>query len=174
MIYCVELAFSDPARQAQWNHWYSEHLGVLLSVPGFSTAQRFVSSTPCRAPFLAAYSVTSGEVFTSVPYQQRGGRTAPGKWVSLMTNWDRNLFDGLAQMPAVQPHQTLAVVDGTPDELANFPLPLHALRCVGLDCTVPHRGLAVLSAAELSAWMPPPDTRARFYKALTPQLRVTT
>ncbi len=51
MIYCVELAFSQPEREAEWNAWYSTHLDLLLSVPGFSTAQRFVSIAPCRAPY---------------------------------------------------------------------------------------------------------------------------
>ena len=114
MIYFVELAFSQPEREAEWNHWYSTHLDVLLSVPGFSTAQRFVSTMPCRAPYLAAYSVTDAAVFDSVPYRQRGGRGSPGAWAPLMINWDRNLFGGLAQMPAVGPEQYLAVMDDVP------------------------------------------------------------
>ncbi len=171
MIYCVELAFSQPEREAEWNEWYSTHLDVLLSVPGFSTAQRFVSTAPCRAPYLAAYSVTSGSVFESAPYRQRGGRGSPGAWVPLMINWDRNLFDGLAQMPDVQPHEYLLVVDGTPGDIAKFPKALQMLACVGLDCTVPSRGVTVLSAAEYAALAPQANASLRFYKTLTPQLR---
>jgi hypothetical protein len=111
MIYCVEMAFSQPECEREWSAWYSSHLGVLLSVPGFSTAQRFVSVTPCRAPYLAAYSVNSAEVFDSAPYRQRGGRASPGEWVPLMINWDRNVFDGIAEMPMVAPDQYLVVVD---------------------------------------------------------------
>ena len=171
MIYCVELAFSQPEREAEWNEWYSTHLDVLLSVPGFSTAQRFVSTTPCRAPYLAAYSVTSGSVFESAPYLQRGGRGSPGAWAPLMINWDRNLFDGLARMPDVQPHEYLLVADDTSAEMATLPLALHALDCVGLDRTVQSRGVAVLSATEYAALAPQANASLRFYKTLTPQLR---
>ena len=182
MIYCVELAFSQPAREAEWSAWYSQHLGVLLSVPGFSTAQRFQSIAPCRAPFLAAYSVTSGAVFNSAPYRQRGGRASPGEWVPLMINWDRNLFDGLAQMPEVRPDQYLVVVDRPVADLTRFGVTLHRLQCVGLDRTVHRRGIAVLSADQhagliASAASAAPATQSsehtRFYRALTPQLRAT-
>jgi hypothetical protein len=171
MIYCVELAFAEPAREAEWSRWYSEHLGVLLSVPGFSTAQRFACTTPCCAPYLAAYSVTSGDVFDSAPYRQRGGRASPGEWVPLMINWDRNLFDGLQQMPEVRSDQYLAVMDSVPGEFVDFPLPLQPLRCVGLDRTVQSRGIAVLSAGKQATWASRAKEHVRFYKALTPQLR---
>ena len=171
MIYCVELAFSDPAREAEWSAWYSGHLGILLSVPGFSTAQRFESIVPCRAPYLAAYSVTSGEVFESASYRECGGRGSPGAWAPLMINWDRNLFDGLTHMPQVKPDQYLAVVDSAPDELANFPLRLHPLQSVGLDRTVQHRSIVVLSEAEHATLASRANEHIRFYKPLTPQLR---
>ena len=171
MIYCVELAFSEPAREAQWNDWYSEHLDILLSVPGFSTAQRFVSVAPCRAPYLAAYSVASGAVFESAPYQQRGGRGSPGAWAPLMVNWDRNLFDGLTQMPDVKWDQYLVVVDRPSNEIANFSVKLHLLNCAGLDRTVPSRGIAVLSADDYPVLASLANEHIRFYKALTPQLR---
>ena len=171
MIYCVELAFSEPAREAQWNDWYSEHLDILLSVPGFSTAQRFMSTAPCRAPYLAAYSVASAEVFESGPYQQRGGRGSPGTWVPLMVNWDRNLFDGLTQLPDIKQDQYLVVVDRPSHQIANFSVKLHSLNCAGLDRTVQSRGIAVLSAEVYSALAPLANEHVRFYKTLTPQLR---
>lgn len=170
MIYCVELAFSQPAREAEWSAWYSQHLGVLLSVPGFSTAQRFESVAPCRAPYLAAYSVASADVFESAPYRQRGGRASPGEWVPLMVNWDRNLFDGLARMPEVAPQQVLAVVDDTADGIAAFPIRLQLLNSAGLDRTVQHRGIAVLSEADHASVAAHANQRVRFYRPLTPQL----
>ena len=170
MIYCVELAFSQPAREAEWNTWYSGHLDLLLSIPGISTAQRFISTAPCRAPYLAAYSVTSADVYDSAPYKQRGGRGAPGAWAPLMINWDRNLFDGLTHMPEVRSDQFLAVLDVAPDELAKFPVNLQHLSCAGLDRTVPSRGIAVLSADEHSALAARANERIRFYRPLTPQL----
>lgn len=177
MIYCVELAFADPAREAQWSAWYSQHLGVLLSVPGFSTAQRFEYVTsgaaPSRAPYLAAYSVASAAVFDSAEYRSRGGRASPGEWVPLMVNWDRNLFDGLIEMPAVKADQYLAVVDRAPHELARYAMNLKPLACAGLDRTVPGRGIAVLSADDYAKCAAQADEYTRFYRALTPQLRAT-
>jgi hypothetical protein len=170
MIYCVELAFSEPAREAQWNAWYSAHLGILLSIPGISTAQRLEATAPCHAPYLAAYSVAAPEVFESAPYKQRGGRGAPGVWAPMMINWDRNLFDGLEQMPEVGPDQYLVLADLAPDELAKFPVTLHQLSCAGLDRTVQSRGIAVLSANEQSKLAMRANERIRFYKALTPRL----
>lgn len=169
MIYCVELAFSVAEREAEWSAWYSSHLGILLSVPGFSTAQRFASMTPCRAPYLAAYSVTSGEVFDSAPYRQRGGRASPGEWAPLMVNWDRNLFDGLTHMPDVKPDEVLAVIDKSLITLNNFKL--HPLHCIGLDRTVQNRSIAVLSADEHATLVPSANEHVRFYKPLTQQLR---
>jgi hypothetical protein len=171
MIYCVELAFAQPSREAEWNTWYSDHLGILLSIPGFTTAQRFESTAPCRAPYLAAYSVTSADIYESAPYKQRGGRGAPGEWAPLMINWDRNLFEGLTHMPEVQPHQFLVVVDGALGELAKFPVQLSQLDCVGLDLTVKSRGIAVLAADEYAKLAPSADEGIRFYRTLTPQLR---
>jgi hypothetical protein len=172
MIYCVELAFAQPAREREWSDWYSRHLGVLLSVPGFGSAQRFVSVTPCRAPYLAAYSVTSAEVFDSGPYRARGGRASPGEWVPLMINWDRNVFDGCVEMPAVAADQYLAVVDRPPQALAQCSIPLQPLQCVGLDRTVASRGIAVLSASEYAGYAALAGEDLRFYRSLTPQLRV--
>jgi hypothetical protein len=171
MIYCVELAFAEPSRETEWSAWYSKHLGILLSVPGFSTAQRFESLAPCRAPYLAAYSVASGDVFESAPYRQRGGRGSPGEWAPLMINWDRNLFDGLTHMPEVRPDQVLAVVDGAPHDLSKFPVKLHPLHCTGLDRTVQSRGIAVLSTADYATWASRANEQTRFYKPLTPQLQ---
>lgn len=171
MIYCVEMAFSQAAREREWSDWYSSHLNVLLSVPGFSTAQRFQSLAPCRAPYLAAYSVTSADVFESAPYRERGGRASPGEWVPLMINWDRNLFDGIAQMPEVSPDQILAVVDQPEHDGATLPLQLQRLHCVGLDRTVQSRAIAVLSADQHAALSSRANEQVRFYRPLTPQLR---
>jgi hypothetical protein len=166
------MAFSQPAREREWSEWYSRHLGVLLSVPGFSTAQRFQSIAPCRAPYLAAYSVASGDVFESAEYRSRGGRASPGEWVPLMINWDRNLFDGLVEMPEVAPDQILAVLDAAPQAIAQCALKLQPLIGAGLDRTVVSRGIAVLSADAHAHWAARSIAQLRFYRPLTPRLRV--
>ena len=49
MIYTVECAFTDPARENAWNAFYdSEKLATLLSIPGFRASQRF-RTQPARA-----------------------------------------------------------------------------------------------------------------------------
>lgn len=165
------MAFSEPAREREWSAWYSRHLGVLLSVPGFTSAQRFQSVAPCRAPYLAAYSVASGDVFESAEYRSRGGRASPGEWVPLMISWDRNLFDGILEMPEVKPDEVLAVLDGTVEEIAGCAVRLQALRSVGLDRTVADRGIAVLSAADYAKASAQANDTLRFYRCLTPQVR---
>ena len=65
MIYTVELNFSDPAREEEWNAWYETYLAQLVSLPGLSTAQRFRAVTPGTSTwaYLALYSAdlsTSG------------------------------------------------------------------------------------------------------------------
>src|SRR5262245_32694132 len=42
MLYMVELDFIQPARLRAWDAWYMHHLEVLLTVPGFHSAQRFL------------------------------------------------------------------------------------------------------------------------------------
>lgn len=51
MIYMVECAFTDPARETAWNDYYSdEKLANLLALPGFRASQRFraINDTPAR------------------------------------------------------------------------------------------------------------------------------
>jgi hypothetical protein len=114
MLYVVEMDFIQPARQAQWDAWYMEHLDILLSVPGFHTAQRFLCSTPWPAPYLAVYTVDSPEVFESASYRARGGRDSTGEWKPLMVNWDRNVFAGIDRAPAVAQGQLLLLTEAEP------------------------------------------------------------
>ena len=58
MIYIVECAFTDPAREAAWNEFYSgEKLDTLLALPGFRASQRFRALTDVPAPYLAVHSI---------------------------------------------------------------------------------------------------------------------
>ena len=40
-IYIVEQLFGRADWEQEWSDWYNGNLDVLLSVPGFRTAQRF-------------------------------------------------------------------------------------------------------------------------------------
>jgi hypothetical protein len=147
MLYVVEMDFVEPSRQAEWDAWYVEHLHVLLAVPGFHTAQRFVCLSPWRAPWLAIYSVDAPEVFESAPYRARGGRDSTGEWKPLMRHWDRNVYDGLERAPAVGDDQALLLADAEPASVRGLGIGYCWLDAVGLDRTVRRRGLAVVDAA---------------------------
>ncbi|MGH8637442.1 MAG: hypothetical protein ACREUZ_09955 [Burkholderiales bacterium] len=167
--------FVETSRQAEWDAWYVEHLHVLLSVPGFHTAQRFVCLTTCRAPWLAIYSVESPDVFESAPYRARGGRDSTGAWKPLMRNWDRNVFDGIERAPAVGAEQLLLLADAEPASVRSLDIDFCWLEVVGLDRTVTRRGLAVVDAAlgRRLALAPMMDT-VRAYRPLMAQLDSST
>ena len=170
MLYVVEMDFTEPSRQAEWDAWYLEHLHVLLSVPGIHTAQRFVCLTPCRAPWLAIYTVDSPEVFESAPYRTRGGRDSTGEWKPLMRNWDRNVFDGLERAPAVGAEQALLLADDEPASVRELGIDFCWLEAVGLDRTVMRRGLAVVDAALCRRPALAQTETVRAYRPLMPQL----
>ena len=148
MLYMVELDFTLPEREADWEAWYAGHLRTLLDMPGFRSAQRFRSVTPAASPYLAIYGIASLDVFQSEPYRARAGRSAPGEWTQFMTRWHRNVFDGLAHAPGVAIDDVLLVVDRPAPSAARLPHELIALRCVGLDRTVHERGIAACSRDE--------------------------
>ena len=170
MLYMVDLDFSQAARQAQWDAWYMEHVEALLSVPGVRTAQRFKCLTPCSSPYLAIYSVDSAEVFESEPYRQRGGRASTGEWRPFMTNWHRNLFDGLDTAPAVALDACLLVTEAKPEEIADCNHDFTWLRGTGLDRTILCRGIAVASSANATRITEKSQGRVRAYRPLTPQI----
>jgi hypothetical protein len=170
MLYVVEMAFGERSRQAEWDAWYLEHLHVLLSVPGFHTAQRFVCLSPWRAPWLAIYSVDAAEVFESAPYRARGGRDSTGEWKPLMRNWDRNVYDGLERAPAVDRGQALLLADAEPASVRGLGIDFCWLEAVGLDRTVTRRGLAVVDAALGNSLALAPTGAVRAYRPLMAQL----
>ena len=91
VLYAVRSRFTEPAREREWNDWYAGHIDVLLSVPGFHSAQRFHSSeTPDDRPYLALYEVAGADVFTSEPYVAIWGFH---EWKPLIDNWTRDLFE---------------------------------------------------------------------------------
>jgi hypothetical protein len=144
MLYIVEMDFTQPARKDEWDAWYMEHVDILLSVPGIHTAQRFLCVTPWSAPYLAIYTVDSPQVFESAPYRERGGRDSTGEWKSTMVNWDRNVFAGIERFPAVTAGQLLLLTEADPAAVASAHVDFCWLQAVGLDRTVPRRGLAVV------------------------------
>ena len=147
MIYTVECAFSDPAREADWNDYYSgPKLAAVLSVPGFRTSQRFRAVAPCDAPYFAMHSLRDAEVL-GAQYKSAGGGSFGGGWDDMITNWHRNLFAGLDMAPEVPMEACLLVLDDPADETAVPGVGFAWLDIAGLDRSVTRRGLAIVDRA---------------------------
>ena len=102
MLYIVECGFADPAREAEWNAWYSgPKLSELLAVPGFRAAQRFRALDAEKSPYLNLTSIETAEMFTNPSYRSQGGGRF-GPWdLALIIDWRRLLFTGMEEMPPV-------------------------------------------------------------------------
>lgn len=162
MIYMVECAFADPAREAAWNAYYdAEKLETLLSLPGFRATQRFRAITDTPAPYLAVHSVRDADVFCQTAYRAAGGGTFDG-WDDLVTNWRRNLFTGMEAAPEVAAEEQLVVLDDPAAGHGESEVDFHWLDITGLDRTVERRGIAIVDR----------DTGARLARDRTETLRV--
>jgi hypothetical protein len=146
MIYTVECAFTDPAREDEWNRHYSgEKLDNLLRLPGWRTSQRFRALTPVDAPYFAMHTLRDVGVLGG-QYQSVGGGVFGG-WEDKIANWHRNLFAGLDTAPEVRPDECLVLAK---DPTTTFRLPALTFRWLdarGLDRSVAVLGLAIVSRA---------------------------
>ena len=140
----VEMALLDTGRRAEWDAWYVAHQHRLLSIPGFRASQRFEAIHAAESPFVALHEVDSGEIFAGPTYRAQAGPSNTGEWQAKMGNWRRNLFAGVDHTPEVPMDARLVVVeDGAPA----LPDGVSAqwMESVGLDQSVPRRGLAVMT-----------------------------
>ncbi len=158
MIYTVELNFSDPAREEEWNAWYETYLAQLVSLPGLSTAQRFRAVTPGTPTwaYLALYSVASLDVFESEAYRSIGGGGKASARFTEAIRRRRNVYAGLDRAPEVTDAGRVLLCEHTRDgwDLADcLFLPLEAAagrRKAGateLDGEPSRRAIAVIAAA---------------------------
>ena len=148
VLYMVEMELPDRSREDEWHKWYANHIAKLLSVDGFHASQRFISRTNTPSPFLAIHDVDGPEVFASVSYKSVGGPSGTGEWQALMTNWYRNLFDGLDRMPELAMDQHLVVFDEGSAAPNGFADRITWLSIAGLDRSAQHRGVLILEAGE--------------------------
>jgi hypothetical protein len=146
MIYTVECAFTDPAREAEWNvHYSGEKLDNLLRLPGWRTSQRFRALTPIGAPYFAMHTLRDAGVLGG-QYRSVGGGVFGG-WEDEISNWHRNLFAGIDTAPEVAPDECLVVAT---DPTATFRFPALTFRWMdacGLDRSVAMLGLAIVDRA---------------------------
>jgi len=143
MIFMSQSGLADPAREQDWDLWYVEHLRIMTTVPGISSAQRFKTGSSTYSPSLAMYTIASAAVFQDPYYQSVRGM---GDWLPLIIrqHYRRNLFDGLKEAPAVSDHELLLVADSTAPECKGCAVPFAWLEATGLDRSTPYRGIAVV------------------------------
>ncbi|MGE0802836.1 MAG: hypothetical protein AB7G13_13100 [Lautropia sp.] len=171
MLYVVEMDLPDQSLLEEWHHWYAGHLQKLLSIPGFLSAQRFQSTASTASPYTTVYTVASAQVITGAIYREKAGPASSGKWRNLMTNWKRNLLEGIDHAPDVPLGGWLAIMDRHAPAAPPVPPHMTRLRPVGLDCSIIERG--ILAGA---GRVPPPAVREeadwllRVCRPLTPYL----
>ena len=146
MIFMSQSGITDPKRAVDWDAWYIEHLHVMLSVPGVSSAQRFLTDASGYSPSLAMYTMSGAEIFDDPYYRSVRGM---GEWSDLIDrrHYHRNLFAGLDRAPPVAASARLIVADREREDAALADLGIRWLTCVGIDRSTPLRGIVVLDAA---------------------------
>ncbi|MCC7484425.1 MAG: hypothetical protein IT529_05505 [Burkholderiales bacterium] len=146
MIFMSQSAITDPSRCGDWDAWYVEHLRIMASVPGVTSAQRFLTDSPGHPPSLAMYTMTGPEIFDDPYYRSVRGM---GEWLELIDrrHYRRNLFAGLAHAPRVAAGERLIVADRDREDPSLADLCLAWLSCAGIDRSTPLRGIAVVDAA---------------------------
>jgi hypothetical protein len=165
MIFVSQSGLTDNSRAADWDAWYVEHLRIMATVPGVSSAQRFRTATPGSSPSLAIYSVTSADVFKDPYYLSVRGM---GEWLALIDRryYKRNLFSGLDHAPRVADNAVMLVADRESVEGSIAGIAFTWLKCEGIDHSTPYRGLAVIDAQTLPAL----DDTIAVYHPATPRM----
>lgn len=171
MIYTVECSFAEPTREDEWNEFYSEFkLPALISVTGFRTSQRFKAiSTGCPV-YLAVHTVDGLEVLNGDEYTEKGGGSF-ARWQPDITDWHRNLYDGLGRAPDVAVGEYLVLSSTGPEALTRLGLAPHAMHAVAMEENPGQRWLATTASTDFPLLSQlPNDVYA--YVPMTPQLKI--
>ena len=145
MIFMSQSGITDPSREADWDAWYLEHLAIMASVPGVSSAQRFKTTSAGHPPSLGMYSFASAEIFQDPYYLSVRGM---GEWLPLIDRryYKRNLFAGADVAPEAGAGKCLLVADRENPGIAMQDVDWLWLECVGIDRSTPYRGIAVVTS----------------------------
>jgi len=110
-VYIVRCNFTAPDREQAWNAWYSgPKMAQMLAQPHFRSCQRFRRASGSGRDYLALWTVDTPQALATPQYVSQWGFA---EWVSLVTDWSRDLFDGSAAPDdafAVAPQGALGVV----------------------------------------------------------------
>jgi hypothetical protein len=145
MIFMSESGLLPGASESGWDAWYLEHLRIMASVPGVTSAQRFKTMDADHPPSLAMYSFASAAIFEDPYYLSVRGM---GDWLPLIDRryYRRNLFAGLDHAPQVREGDLLLVADRDEPQPGLAGVDWTWLECVGIDRSTPYRGIAVVDA----------------------------
>jgi hypothetical protein len=90
--YIVRCNFTEPAKEPAWNAWYSgPKIAQMLAKPYFRTCQRFRLAAGAGRRYLALWTLTSPQAFTTATYTSDWGFR---EWEAHVADWSRDLFDG--------------------------------------------------------------------------------
>ena len=90
IAYVVRCNFNDPARETEWNDWYSgPKLKQMLDKPYFLTGQRFYRCGGIGRDYLAFWTLVSDEAFKTPEYINDWGFF---EWRPYIIDWSRDLF----------------------------------------------------------------------------------
>ena len=154
MIFMSQSGLTDPAREAEWDVWYEDHLRLMRTVPGFGSAQRFKTKSAGYSPSLAMYTLASENVFSDPYYLSVRGM---GEWKPLidLQYYKRNLFEGLGSAPRVSADSVLLVADRSEPEARLDGMTW--LRAIAIDKSTPYRGIRVIKESEVKEWRDTPN-----------------
>ena len=169
MIYTVECSFADPHSEAEWNAFYSlDKLPALISVSGFHTSQRFKALSGGCPVYLALHSIDGLDILTGEEYSRKGGGNF-ARWQQHITDWHRNLYEGVERAPAVGETEYLVLSTTGPQPLRELGLTPFAMRAVAMEKFPEHRWLAKAGRDMIGDIGHLPDD-VHVYAPMTPQL----
>jgi hypothetical protein len=146
MLYTVEIDFTNPAEEPAWDAWYHGNLPLMVTVPGFQTAQRFEKVGGHGFRFLAAYTLIGPEVFSSAAYEAvGGGGTASSRWKEWIDR-KRNLYSGMDWVPPVSQEGRVMLTERSPRDLDAPDILFVPLKAVALHRSPEHRHITVTTA----------------------------
>lgn len=169
MIYTVECSFADPASEAEWNDFYSlEKLPALISVGGFHTSQRFKALSADCPVYLAIHSIDNLDILQGDEYRQKGGGNF-SRWQRHITDWHRNLYDGIDRAIAIGEDEHLVVSAIGPEPLVAMGLTPYQMHAVALEKLPERRWLAKLGRS-IDPGLEHLPKGVRLYAPITAQL----
>lgn len=173
MIYTVECSFAAPLREAEWNEFYSDQkLPALISVSGFQTSQRFKAIAAGCPVYLAIHTIDGIDVLNGDEYREKGGGNF-ARWQPDITDWHRNLYDGVDLALDVMPGEVLLVTSIGPDPLTRLGLTPQAIHAVAMERSPRRRWLASANPAATPFLSGLPN-EVHVYLPMTPRLTPTT